>query len=113
MFERRLLKCAEVDCNRLNSYPWLILAGLPGSAEGNRESAIRKLKLLGPALFGVGFLFYVAVTIFPLAGMPAAPLNPLSGTSSALLWLAIACASGGLFALFGVMVVVVSASNDD
>jgi hypothetical protein len=90
-----------------------MLAGLPGSAERNRESAIRKLKLLAPALFMLGFLFYVAVTVYPLAGMPAAPLSPLSGTSSALLWFGIACASGGLFALFGVMVVVVSASNDD
>ena len=86
---------------------------MPESAERKRESAIRRLKLLSPALFGLGFLFYVAVTVYPLAGMPAAPLTPLGGTSSALLWLGIACASGGLFALFGVMVVVVSASNDD
>ena len=64
-------------------------------------------------LFAIGFMFYVAITVFPLAGMPAPPLQPFGPAGSLLLWLAIACASGGLLALLGALVVAVSASEDD
>jgi len=86
---------------------------LPDTAKTRREAAIGKLKLLAPALFALGFTFYVGITAYPLAGMPAPPLNPLSGTGSFFLWLGFACASGGLFALFGALVVAVSAGADD
>jgi Na+/proline symporter len=82
------------------------------AAERNREAAIRRLKLLVPALFGLGFMFFVAITVYPLAGMPASPLQPFGPTGSPLTWLAIACVSGGLFALFGALVVAVSASAE-
>jgi len=78
------------------------------TAERNRASAIKKLKILTPIMFVIGFAFYVGVTIFPLAGMPSAPPNPFGGLGAALLWLGIACASGGLLALFGALVVAVS-----
>jgi hypothetical protein len=86
---------------------------LADTAERDREAAIGKLKLLVPVLFVLGFMFYVAITVYPLAGMPAPPLDPFGATGSLLLWLAIACASGGLLALFGALVVAVSASADD
>jgi len=82
-------------------------------ADRNREAAIRKLKVLLPVLFAIGFMFYVAITVFPLAGMPAPPLQPFGPAGSLPLWLAIACASGGLLALLGALVVAVSASEDD
>jgi hypothetical protein len=90
-----------------------MVPGLSENEERRRQSAVRRLKLLAPLLFALGFFFYVAITIYPLAGMPAPPLSPLTGMGPALLWFGIACASGGLFALFGMIVVVVSASNDD
>ncbi len=83
------------------------------AAERNREAAIRRLKLVVPSLFALGFMFFVAITVFPLAGMPAFPLEPFGPTGSLPLWLAIACASGGVFALFGALLVAVSASTDD
>jgi hypothetical protein len=86
---------------------------LADTAERNREKAIGKLKLLVPALFTLGFIFYVAITVYPLAGMPGPPLSPFGTAGSLLPWLAIACASGGLFALFGALVVAISASADD
>ena len=82
-------------------------------AESNREAAIGKLKILVPGLFAIGFMFYVAITVFPLAGMPAPPLQPFGPGGAFLLWLAIACASGGLLALLGALVVAVSAASDD
>ena len=81
------------------------------SPKRNREVAIRRLKLLVPALFALGFMFFVAITIYPLAGMPASPLQPFGPSGSPLPWLAVACTSGGLFALFGALVVAVSAST--
>ena len=83
------------------------------AATRRREAAITRLKLLVPGLFALGFLFYSAITFFPLAGMPGPPLDPLAGTRPLFLWLAAAGACGGLFALFGGMVVAVSASSDD
>ena len=82
-------------------------------AERNREAAVRRLKVVVPALFAVGFMFYVAITIFPLAGMPLPPRTPFGASGSLLPWLAIACASGGVLALFGALVVAFSASTDD
>jgi hypothetical protein len=89
------------------------MSGLSESAARRREAAIARLRLVVPALFTLGFLFYSAITVFPLAGMPAPPLDPLSGTRSLLLWLAIASACGGVFALFGGLVVALAASSDD
>lgn len=83
------------------------------AAKSSREAAIRRLKLLVPALFALGFMFFVAITVYPLAGMPASPLQPFGPTGSLPLWLAIACASGGVFALFGALVIAVSASVED
>ncbi len=83
------------------------------SAERKREAAIGRLKILVPALFAVGFLFYVAVTVYPLAGMPAQPLYPFGPSGTPILWFAIACASGGLLALLGALLVAVSATPDD
>jgi membrane associated rhomboid family serine protease len=78
-----------------------------------REAAIAKLKLLVPALFALGFLFYLAITVFPLAGMPGPPPSPQGGVGPLLVWLASASACGGLFALFGGLVVALSASSDE
>ena len=86
---------------------------LSDTAERRRVAAISRLKLLVPALFVLGFLFYSAITVFPLAGMPGPPLNPGGGIRPLLLWLAAAGACGGLFALFGGLVVAISASSDD
>lgn len=86
---------------------------LPEPAATRREEAVSRLKILVPALFALGFLFYSAITVFPLAGMPGPPINPLAGTASLVLWLAVASACGGLFALFGGLVVALSASSDD
>jgi len=86
---------------------------LPDRAERNREAAIKRLKLLVPALFALGFAFFAAITVYPLAGMPGPPLTPFGGAASFLLWLAVAGATGGLFALFGALVVAVSQSADD
>ena len=83
------------------------------TAERNRKAAIRRLMLLVPALFALGFLFFVAITLYPLAGMPALPLQPFGPGASLLLWLATACTSGSLFALFGALVVAVSSRTDD
>ncbi len=86
---------------------------MAGGAERNREKAIRRLKLLVPSLFVLGFMFFVAITVYPLAGMPSLPLQPFGPTGALVPWLATACASGGLFALFGALLVAVSASADD
>ncbi|HUI00542.1 MAG TPA: hypothetical protein VLX56_02795 [Nitrososphaerales archaeon] len=82
-------------------------------SERKRMLAIRRVKIAGPALFALGFLFYSAITVFPLAGMPAPPLSPFAGLGSLVEWLGIACASGGLFALFGVLVIAIAASPGD
>jgi hypothetical protein len=82
-------------------------------AERNRDAAVRKLKIVVPGLFAVGFMFYVAITVYPLAGMPLPPLSPFGATGSLLPWLAIACASGGVLALLGGLVVAFSASVED
>jgi hypothetical protein len=86
---------------------------LADQAEKNRKAAVGRLKLVVPALFAVGFLFYVAITIYPLAGMPSPPLYPFGPAGSLLQWLGVACASGGILALLGALVVAVSASADD
>jgi hypothetical protein len=86
---------------------------LSDTAARRREAAIGRLKLLLPALFTLGFLFYTAITVYPLAGMPGPPLSPSGGVGPLLLWLAVASACGGLFALFGALVVAVSAGSDD
>jgi len=86
---------------------------LSDRAERNRGAAVRKLKIVVPALFALGFLFYLGITVYPLAGMPAPPLSPFGASGSFLPWLAIACASGGLLALLGGLVVAFSASADD
>jgi hypothetical protein len=78
-----------------------------------RKAAISRLKLVIPALFALGFLFFSAITVFPLSGMPGPPLDPRGGTRPLLLWLAAAGACGGLFALFGGLVVTLSASSGD
>ncbi|HEV2390466.1 MAG TPA: hypothetical protein VGS04_07065 [Nitrososphaerales archaeon] len=83
------------------------------TAARRREAAISKLRLVVPALFAIGFLFFSAITIFPLAGMPGPPLDPRGGARPLLLWLAVASACGGLFALFGGLVVALSASPED
>jgi hypothetical protein len=86
---------------------------LSDSAARRRRAAVSRLRIVVPALFALGFLFYSAITIFPLAGMPGPPLDPRGGTGPLLLWLAVASACGGLFALFGALVVAVSASSED
>lgn len=82
------------------------------TAERRRGAAIGRLKLLVPSLFALGFIFYAAITVYPLAGMPGPPWDPYGGVRPLLSWLAVACASGGLFALFGALMVAVSASAD-
>ena len=77
-----------------------------------REAAVRRLKLVVPALFALGFLFYAGISVFPLAGMPGPPPTPLGSIVALLLWLAVASACGGLFALFGALIVAVSAGSD-
>lgn len=89
-----------------------VLTRLSDTAARRREAAIGRLKLLVPALFALGFMFYAALSVYPLAGMPGPPLTPFGGARPLLLWLAVACASGGLFALFGALVVAVSASAE-
>jgi hypothetical protein len=86
---------------------------LSDSSARRREAAIRRLKLLVPALFALGFLFYAAITVYPLAGMPAPPPDPLVGGRPLILWLIVASACGGLFALFGALVVAVSGSSEE
>ena len=66
-----------------------------------------------PGLFTLGFLFYVTITFYPLAGMPLPPLSPFGASGSPLQWLAIASASGGVLALFGGLVVAFSAGSED
>jgi hypothetical protein len=86
---------------------------LSNTASRSRRAAVSRLKIVVPALFVLGFLFFSAITVFPLAGMPAPPLDPRGGTQPLLLWLAVASACGGLFALFGALVVAISASSED
>jgi len=83
------------------------------AATRRRRAAVSRLRIVVPALFALGFLFYSAITVFPLAGMPGPPLDPRVGTRPLLLWLAVASACGGLFALFGGLVVATSASSED
>ena len=83
------------------------------TADEARRVAIRRLKLLVPMLFALGFAFFVGITVYPLAGMPALPLQPFGPNGSLPLWLAVGCVSGGLFALFGALIVAVSASTDE
>jgi len=89
------------------------LSGLSGTGARSRAEAIRKLKILVPSLFALGFLFYSAITVYPLAGMPGPPSAPFGGAGPLLLWLGEAAACGGLFALFGALVVVVSAGAEE
>jgi hypothetical protein len=86
---------------------------LSDTSASRRRAAVSKLRIVVPALFALGFLFYSAITIFPLAGMPGPPLDPRGGTRQLVLWLAAAGACGGLFALFGGLVVALAASSDD
>jgi hypothetical protein len=86
---------------------------LSDTAASRRRAAVSKLRIVVPALFALGFLFYSAITVFPLAGMPGPPLDPRGGTGPLLVWLAAAGACGGLFALFGGLVVALGASPDD
>jgi Na+/proline symporter len=86
---------------------------MPGAVERDRAIAIKRLKVLLPLLFVLGFMFFAGITVFPLAGMPALPLQPFGPNGSPLLWVAVACASGGLFSLFGALVVAVSASSEE
>ena len=75
--------------------------------------AIRRLRVVVPSLFALGFGFFAAITFFPLAGMPGPPLSPSGGTVNLVVWLAAAGATGGLFALFGALIVAVSAGGSD
>jgi hypothetical protein len=84
-----------------------------GTRAERRERAVRRLKLLVPSLFALGFLFFSAITVYPLAGMPGPPPAPFGGTGPLLLWLGEAGACGGLFALFGALVLVVSAGTEE
>jgi hypothetical protein len=83
------------------------------TAASRRGAAVSKLRVVVPALFALGFLFYSAITVFPLAGMPGPPLDPRGGARPLLVWLAAASACGGLFALFGGLVVALAANSDD
>ncbi len=89
------------------------MSRLSDTAAREREAALRRLKLLLPALFVLGFLFYTAISVYPLAGMPGPPPDPRGGIRPLLVWLATASASGGLFALFGALVIAVSGSSDE
>ena len=86
---------------------------MPDASARRQEEAVSRLKIVVPALFALGFLFYSAITVFPLAGMPGPPLEPSGGTRPLLVWLAVASACGGLFALFGGLVVALSAGSDE
>lgn len=83
------------------------------SYEKRRAATLRRLKLVVPALFALGFVFYAAISVYPLAGMPGPPPSPSGGLRELATWLAVASASGGLFALFGALVVAVSAGLDE
>ncbi|MDG6915542.1 MAG: hypothetical protein JRM90_06195 [Nitrososphaerota archaeon] len=83
------------------------------TSRSGREVAAARLKRLMPALFAFGFLFYTGITVLPLAGMPGPPLSPQGGLGPLLIWIAAASACGALFALFGGMVVAVSATLGD
>lgn len=83
------------------------------TADRRREAAVARMKVVVPAFFAVGFLFFSAITIFPLAGMPTPPLDPRGGLRPLLVWLAAACACGALFALFSGLVVALSVSSDE
>lgn len=86
---------------------------LSDEAARRREKAIARLKTVVPLLFVLGFLFYAAITVYPLAGMPGEPIDPLDGIRPFLLWVAVSSACGGLFALFGGLVVAVSGASDE
>lgn len=86
---------------------------MPGANRTRREVAAGRLKTVMPALFALGFLFYTGVTVLPLAGMPGPPLSPEGGVEQLLVWVAASSACGLLFALFGGMVVAVSAAPGD
>jgi hypothetical protein len=81
-------------------------------AARRQEAAVARMKVVVPAFFAVGFLFFSAITILPLAGMPTPPLDPEGGLRQLLVWLAAASACGGLFALFSGLVVALSAVSD-
>lgn len=86
---------------------------MPGAGKTRRDVAAGRLKTVMPALFALGFLFYAGVTVLPLAGMPGPPLSPQGGIEQLLIWIAASSACGLLFALFGGMVVAVSAAPED
>ena len=89
------------------------MSRLSDTAARRRGAVVSRIKIVVPALFALGFLFYSAITLFPLAGMPGPPLDPRVGTGTLLLWLAAAGACGGLFALFGGLVVALAGTSDD
>jgi hypothetical protein len=86
---------------------------LAESMASRREAALRRIRIVVPILFALGFLFFAGITVFPLAGMPGPPLSPAGGMIHALIWIGVACAVGGLFALFGTLLIAISASGDD
>jgi hypothetical protein len=86
---------------------------LSGALAKRREMAIRRIKIVVPVLFALGFLFFTGITVVPLAGMPGPPLSPAGGVTHLLIWIGVACAVGGLFALFSALLIAVSASADD
>lgn len=108
-----LLSIKAADRTRLNSHQERAIRPLSEGAERRRKAAVRRLRTLVPALFSLGFLFFAAITVFPLAGMPGPPLNPQGGIVHLLIWLAASSACGALFALFGGLVVAVSAASED
>lgn len=110
--EHRLLSVKRKK-EKLEFSGLLAVSRMSDTAARKREVALARMKLVVPAFFAVGFLFFTAITIFPLAGMPGPPLAPGGGLRPLLVWLAVASACGGLFALFSGLVVALSASSDD
>jgi hypothetical protein len=108
-----VIKCKDHKEKNLELQEGRAVSRLSDTAARRKGAVISKMRIVVPALFALGFLFYSAITLFPLAGMPGPPLDPRGGTLTLLLWLAAAGACGGLFALFGGLVVALAATSDD
>jgi hypothetical protein len=108
-----VIKCKDHGKRSLELQEGHALSRLSDAAARRKGALVSRMRIVVSALFALGFLFYSAITLFPLAGMPGPPLDPRAGTRTLLLWLAAAGTCGGLFALFGGLVVALSASSED
>jgi hypothetical protein len=108
-----VIKSKDRNKKKLEFPPFPAVERMSNNATGRREAAVARMKVVVPTFFAIGFLFFSAITIFPLAGMPTPPLDPQGGVRQLLVWLAAACSTGGLFALFSGLVVALWAGSDD